>query len=197
MFRFVSVPGGASPTPATSDPTPTPSTSPPTLATTPAPTPAPTESPDDPSEVVEVADKTSVTVEANGYDERSGEDEGDVGCGTEGCLPELTRDNDWTSDESRWSCQRDIVSDDEDCEIEFSFGDAQDVVRIEVAFYKPDERTRELQVNRATRRHFVLASLSISGQDRPARKFELITCFSRCMVHCWGDHTCFALVFHG
>lgn len=86
---------------------------------------------------------------ANGYDDRPGADLGDVGCGTDGCLPELTRDGDVNDEESRWSCKEDLVSSGGPCEIEYSFDEKQDVSEIQVAFLKYDERSRELKVGHA------------------------------------------------
>ena len=48
--------------------------------------------------------------------------------------------------ESRWSCSTGIVPDGGQCEIEFTFGSPQDIVDVEVDFFKGDERARTLEV---------------------------------------------------
>lgn len=96
---------------------------------------------------VEAGTKTTVSVTATAWDERSGPDSGDSGCGDSGCLPELAHDGIGEEDvESRWSCSKDIVPDGGQCEIEFAFGSPQDIVDVEVDFWKGDERTRTLKV---------------------------------------------------
>lgn len=96
---------------------------------------------------VEAGTKTTVSVTATAWDERSGPDSGDSGCGDSGCLPELAHDGIGEEDvESRWSCSKDIVPDGGQCEIEFAFGGPQDIVDVEVDFWKGDERTRTLKV---------------------------------------------------
>ena len=99
---------------------------------------------DDDSGYVEVGTKTTVSVTATAYDERSGKDSG---CGDDGCLPALAHDGVGEEDiESRWSCSKNIVSGNGQCEIEFTFGNPQDIKDVEVAFWKGDERTRTLKV---------------------------------------------------
>lgn len=96
---------------------------------------------------VEAGTKTSVSVIANAWDERAGSDSGGPGCGESGCLPELAHDGIGEEDiESRWSCSNDIVPDGGKCKIEFTFGSPQDIVDVEVDFWKGDERTRTLEV---------------------------------------------------
>lgn len=85
---------------------------------------------------------------ANAFDTRAGEASGDVGCGDDGCAPELSRDGDSEDVESRWSCKQDIVPDGEPCEIEFVFDDPQDIMEVQVAFWKGDERARTVEVSR-------------------------------------------------
>lgn len=95
---------------------------------------------------VEAGTKTTVGVSANAYDTRPGGDSGDVGCGEDGCTPTLSRDGITTGTESRWACAQKLVPDGSVCEIEFTFGEPQDIVDVEVAFYKGDERSRTLEV---------------------------------------------------
>lgn len=96
---------------------------------------------------VEAGIKTSVDVTATAHDERPGQDSGDVGCGEDGCLPDLAHDGvDEDDIESRWSCAKDIVPAGEQCEISFTFGSPQDIMDVEVDFWKGDERTRTLKV---------------------------------------------------
>ncbi|CAN0169681.1 unnamed protein product, partial [Laminaria digitata] len=64
-----------------------------------------------------------------------------------GCEPALTRDGVTDDDESRWSCRKDIVPDGGQCEIEFRFDTPQDLLDVQVAFYKGDERSRTLKIN--------------------------------------------------
>ncbi|CAM9626768.1 unnamed protein product, partial [Hapterophycus canaliculatus] len=65
-----------------------------------------------------------------------------------GCLPALAHDGIGEEDvESRWSCSKDIVSGGGQCEIEFTFGSPQDIMDVQVAFWKGDERTRTLKFN--------------------------------------------------
>lgn len=100
--------------------------------------------------IVEVGTKTGVTVEATAYDVRAGRSSDDVGCGLEGeggCEPTLARDGEVDEIESRWSCATKIVDDGGPCEIEFFFDEPQDIVDIEVAFWKGDLRTRTLEVS--------------------------------------------------
>lgn len=102
----------------------------------------------DDSGYVEVGTKTTVSVTATAYDERPGQDRGDSGCGDDGCLPALAHDGIGEDDvESRWSCSKSIVSDGGQCEIEFTFGSPQDIMDVEVALWKGDERTRTLKVS--------------------------------------------------
>ena len=91
--------------------------------------------------------KTIISVSANAYDSRPGDSGDDVGCGEDGCLPALAQDGFTVEDpESRWSCSQEIVPDGGLCEIEFVFEDPQDIMDVQVAFYKGDERSRTLQV---------------------------------------------------
>lgn len=88
----------------------------------------------------DASEKTTVSVTANAYDTRDGDNNG---CGTAGCLPELTRDSD-TDAESRWSCSK--ILGEGNCYLEYSFDYPQDVVSLNIAFHKGDERTRKIKV---------------------------------------------------
>ncbi|CAN0393847.1 unnamed protein product, partial [Scytosiphon promiscuus] len=66
----------------------------------------------------------------------------------DGCVPDNTRDQDLYRN-SRWSCRGSILDssvEDEGCCITYSFGEPQDIVSMQVAFHKGDERTRTLDV---------------------------------------------------
>ncbi|CAN0032933.1 unnamed protein product [Laminaria digitata] len=84
--------------------------------------------------------KTTVSVNANAYDTRTADD---GGCGEMGCLPELTR-NSTTLPESRWSCSKSLGKGN--CYLEYAFESPQDVLSMNIAFHKGDERTRKLKV---------------------------------------------------
>ncbi|CAN0457025.1 unnamed protein product, partial [Scytosiphon promiscuus] len=81
-----------------------------------------------------------VSVSANAYDTRSSNNDG---CGNTGCLPELARDSS-TMPESRWSCSKNLGSGN--CYMEFEFDTPQDVISMNIAFHKGDERTRKIKV---------------------------------------------------
>ena len=80
-------------------------------------------------------------VAASAFDERTT----GYGCGPDGCTPENTRDGN-LDDNSRWSCKGDLIEDDGGCCIEYFFGEPQDILRLDIAFYKGTERTRTLNV---------------------------------------------------
>lgn len=84
--------------------------------------------------------KTTVSVSANAYDARLADNNG---CGNTGCLPELTRDSN-TKIESRWSCSKSLG--EGNCYIEYTFDEPQDVISMNIAFLKGDERTRKVKV---------------------------------------------------
>ncbi|CAM9729785.1 unnamed protein product, partial [Pylaiella littoralis] len=90
--------------------------------------------------LVDAREKTHVTQKASAYDHRSKEEEG---CDPDGCKADFTRDQD-QSDDSRWSCQEDLM--DDNCEIKYEFDEPQDIVRLDVQFYKGDERSRTLKI---------------------------------------------------
>ncbi|CAN0252790.1 unnamed protein product [Ascophyllum nodosum] len=97
-------------------------------------------SPTPPSGLVDASVRTEVTVRANVYDERTLDD---GGCDPDGCEPSKTRDSDIDGG-SRWSCARSL--EDKTCRLTFEFDSAQDIVEINIAFYKGDERTRAFKV---------------------------------------------------
>eukprot|EP00752_Nemacystus_decipiens_P012336 g10936.t1 len=84
--------------------------------------------------------RTTVTESANAYDTR---DASNGGCDPNGCSADLSRDRD-TSDGSRWSCSEDL--EDEQCTITYEFDEPQDIIYLNIAFYKGDERVRKLAV---------------------------------------------------
>ncbi|CAM9269075.1 unnamed protein product [Pylaiella littoralis] len=98
---------------------------------------------------VDVGTNTVVAVSATAYDVRPGASGGQQGCGEvggDGCAPANTRDGIVSDTESRWSCAAELVDGGGPCHIEYTFGQPQDIVDIQVAFYKGDERTRTLDV---------------------------------------------------
>lgn len=96
---------------------------------------------------VEAGTKTTVGVSTNGYDTRPGQASGDSGCLVDGCAPELARDGISADVESRWSCSQSIIPSGRLCRIDFSFEEPQDIVFVEVDFWKLEERTRTLEVS--------------------------------------------------
>ncbi|CAM9139502.1 unnamed protein product, partial [Ectocarpus sp. 12 AP-2014] len=102
------------------------------------------------TDAVEAGTKTEVGVSATAHDVRPGSSSGDVGCGEVGglgCTPTNTRDGIASDIESRWSCATSLVPDEGPCQIEFSFAEPQNIVDIQVAFWKGNERTRTLEVH--------------------------------------------------
>ena len=97
--------------------------------------------------LVEAVTKTTIGVSTNTFDTRVGEALGGVGCGQDGCGPELTRDGS-VDLESRWACAQKLNPGGGLCEIGFVFEDPQDIFEVEVAFFKGDERSRTLQVGK-------------------------------------------------
>eukprot|EP00752_Nemacystus_decipiens_P018348 g16460.t1 len=99
---------------------------------------------------VEVGTKTEVGVTATAHDVRPGASSGMVGCGEEGgdgCAPANTRDGIVSDIESRWSCATKLLEGEGPCQIQYTFAEPQDVVDIQVAFWKGDERLRTLDVH--------------------------------------------------
>ncbi|CAM9831074.1 unnamed protein product, partial [Ectocarpus sp. 12 AP-2014] len=102
------------------------------------------------TDAVEVGTKTEVGVSATAHDVRPGNSSGDVGCGEVGglgCAATNTRDGIVSDIESRWSCATSLVPDEGPCQIEFSFAELQNIVDIQVAFWKGNERIRTLKVH--------------------------------------------------
>ncbi|CAM9132154.1 unnamed protein product [Ectocarpus sp. 13 AM-2016] len=101
-------------------------------------------------DAVEVATKTEVGVSATAHDVRPGSSGDDVGCGEvggPGCTATNTRDGIVSDMESRWSCATSLAPDEGPCQIEFAFAEPQNIVDIQVAFWKGNERTRTLGVH--------------------------------------------------
>lgn len=90
----------------------------------------------------DVSARTGVTVTANAFDARVDEIDG---CGSEGCVPELTRDGS-TDPVSRWSCSNTLGGGE--CRIEYTFDEPQDVLSMNVALHKGDSRVRTVEVSR-------------------------------------------------
>ena len=95
--------------------------------------------------LVEAGTKTTIGASTNTYDTRAGEALGGVGCGEDGCEAQLTRDES-VAVESRWACAQKLDPDAGPCEIVFAFEEPQDILEVQVAFFKGDERSRTLQV---------------------------------------------------
>ncbi|CAN0520792.1 unnamed protein product, partial [Ectocarpus sp. 8 AP-2014] len=101
-------------------------------------------------DAVEVDTKTEVGVSATAHDVQHGSSGDNVGCGEIaglGCAATNTRDGILSDIESRWSCATRLVPDEGPCQIEFSFAEPQNVVDIQVAFWKDNERIRTLDVH--------------------------------------------------
>lgn len=96
-------------------------------------TPPPPRALPPPGDLVDASAKTDVTVSANAFHESE--------CNDTGCSADLTRDQVDVSDgTSRWSCKFTML--DDNCKLRFSFSDPVDIVRLDIAFYKGDIRTR-------------------------------------------------------
>ncbi|CAM9850942.1 unnamed protein product [Ascophyllum nodosum] len=124
----------------------------------PSPTPTPA------SGLVEAGTRTTVLVNANAFDSRTS----GTGCAPIGCVAVNTRDS---SLSSRWSCKGDLL-DGESCEITFNFEEPQDIVRMDIAFYKGTERTRLLEVEVNGSKNSEVES---SGTTDGLENFELDT----------------------
>ncbi|CAN0430983.1 unnamed protein product, partial [Scytosiphon promiscuus] len=104
----------------------------------------------------------------------------------DGCVPSNTRDQDLTAN-SRWSCQGstlDSSDEDDGCCITYSFGQAQDIVRMQVAFHRGDERTRTLDVFDNGLLHSTITS---SGSTLGFESFDLSTDETENIKLCLGD----------
>ena len=111
---------------------------------------------------VDASERTTVAVNANAYDTRTS----GFGCAPYGCEAANTRDG---SLSSRWSCKEDMLE-DENCEITYIFEQPQDIVRMLIAFYKGDERTRELKVKVNAFSRYTIES---SGETNGFEEFAL------------------------
>ena len=122
------------------------------------------------SDLVDARERTSVGVDATGYDKRTS----GSGCSPDGCVPYNTRDDDLSAN-SRWSCQGGILDssdDDKGCCITYSFEEPQDIVRMQIAFHKGDERVRTLDVFDNGDYHSTIGS---SGSTLGYQSFDLST----------------------
>ncbi|CAN0363610.1 unnamed protein product [Ectocarpus fasciculatus] len=102
------------------------------------------------TDAVEVGTQTEVGVSATAHDVRPGSSSGDAGCGEVGglgCTATNARDGIFSDMESRWSCATSLVPDEGPCQIEFTFAEPQNVVDIQVAFWKGNDRVRTLEVH--------------------------------------------------
>ena len=99
---------------------------------------------------------------ANAFDERTS----GSSCPPDGCVAANTRDG---SLSTRWSCKKDL-NDGRNCEITFDFQEPQDIELIRVAFFKGDERTREVKVEVNGSQRAVIES---SGETLDFEDFEL------------------------
>ena len=114
--------------------------------------------------LVEVGERTTVKVAANAFDTRTS----GAGCAPDGCEAINTRDGDLST---RWSCKEDLLG-GTNCEITYTFEEPQDIVRVLIAFFKGDERTRELKVKVNGSDQDVIES---SGETEEFETFELGT----------------------
>lgn len=114
--------------------------------------------------LVEAGTKTTVTASANAYDPRPGAAYGNNGCMEDGCKPALTRDGETDDTESRWSCAPSMVAGGKFCEIEFMFESPQDIVEVQVAFWKGDERTRTLEVRKPYTYKYTVAYIGFCNE---------------------------------
>ena len=120
--------------------------------------------------LVDARERTTVDVDASGYDPRTS----GSGCSPNGCIPANTRDGSRSSN-SRWSCKGDIFDssdDDEGCWIAYYIDEPQDLVEIQVAFYKGKEDKSTLKVYNNGRYHGKIKS---SGSTNGYQTFELDT----------------------
>lgn len=112
--------------------------------------------------LVEASEKTLVDVTANAFDP----DTIEFGCRKRGCEAANTHDGDLFT---RWSCKSDLL-DGTNCEITYTFETPQNIVRMLIAFFKGDERTRELNVKVNGLFYSVIES---SGETDRFETFEL------------------------
>ncbi|CAM9164599.1 unnamed protein product, partial [Laminaria digitata] len=132
--------------------------------------------------LVDARERTTVDVDATGYDERTSY----PGCSPNGCIPKNTRDRSRSSN-SRWSCKGDILDssdDDEGCCITYYFEEPQDIVEVKLAFYKGKEDTRTLKVYDNGSYHSKIKS---SGSTNGYQTFELDTDETEELKFCLND----------
>ena len=120
-------------------------------------------SPTEAGTLVDASEKTTVAVVANTFDTSTSGN----GCAPDGCTAANTRDGDIST---RWSCKEDLL--DINCEIMYTFEEPQNIVRMLIAFYKGDERTRELNVKLNGSTQSIIQS---SGETDGFESFELET----------------------
>lgn len=90
--------------------------------------------------LVDARERTTVTVDASAYDTRT---KSDGGCNPSGCSADKSRDQN-TRNNSRWSCSEALENDQ--CTIMYQFDEPQDIVALDIQFYKGNERVRKLKV---------------------------------------------------
>lgn len=93
------------------------------------------------TELVDARVRTTVTQNASAYDPKTSSD---GGCDPAGCTPDLSRDRS-LADASRWSCSEQL--NDAPCKITYEFEEPQDIVRLNIKFFKGDQRVRTLNVS--------------------------------------------------
>lgn len=101
---------------------------------------------------VEVGTNTDVGVSATGS--------AVFGCGRtelEQCAPTNTRDGISSESRSMWTCASIAVDAEGPCQIEYTFGEPQDIVDIQVAFWEGNKLTRTLEVRGCAERKDILA----------------------------------------
>lgn len=91
-------------------------------------------------DLVDASERTDIDTSANAYDARVSTI---GGCDPGGCAPEFSRDS-VIAPESRWSCKYDLEG--KPCNLWFRFKEPQDIVELQVAFYKGNERKRAFSV---------------------------------------------------
>ena len=128
---------------------------------------------------VEVGTKTEVGVTATAHDDRAGRSHDLNGCGEEGgdgCAAALTRDGVFDNIESRWSCAPKLVEGEGPCQIEYTFAAPQDIVDIQVAFRKANERVRTLEVSERVSGKTLMVEADEPWEMR-GRKTSVVTAF--------------------
>ncbi|CAM9345152.1 unnamed protein product [Pylaiella littoralis] len=95
------------------------------------------------SALVDASKFTTVTVDAPLYDTMTGDDNG---CDPMGCQGSLTRDGDEITPGSRWSCKPALDEAGSSCSIMYSLAAPMQVFGLNIAMYKGDERTRDMDI---------------------------------------------------